>query len=160
MNLIHHICRCMPNILYLMGSDFISYYTEIKISHRCRFHEILYQNQNISWLQIAWDITLEPKYFMVTDFMGYYTKFEYLIVADFMRYFIRIKIFHGCRFHEVLHHNQNNLCLHISWDILPEWLQMSWDIPPELLYLIAADFMRYYTRIEISHGCRYHEILD
>ena len=158
MNLIHHICRCMPNILYLMGSDFISYYTKIKISHRCRFHEILYQNQNISWLQIAWDITLEPKYFMVTDFMGYYTKFEYLIVADFMRYFIRIKIFHGCRFHEVLHHNQNNLCLHISWDIYQNGcrcheifhqnyyislLQISWDITQESKYLMAADIMRY-----------------
>ena len=104
-------------------------------------HGLWYQ---ISQFQILSDIKPEPKY---------------LMVADFMRYFIRIKISHGCRFHKILHQNQNNLCLQISWDILPEWLQMSWDITPELLHLMTADFMRYYTGINLSDGCRYQEIL-
>ena len=108
---------------YLMVADFMTYYTRTKISHGCRFHEILHQNkniqwfheilhqsQNISWLQISWDITPESKY---------------LMVADFMRYYTRIKISHGCRFHEILHQNQN---------------------------ITIAYFVRYYTRIQISHG--------
>ena len=135
-------------------------YAQYPISHGLRFHKLLHQNQNISSLQISWNIIPEPKYFMVTDCMGYYTRTKIFHGYRFHGILHQIQISHSCRFHEVLHHNQNNLCLHISWDILPEWLQMSWDIPPELLYLIAADFMRYYTRIEISHGCRYHEILD
>ena len=131
-NPIYHICRCMLNILYLIGSDFMSYYTRIKISHGCRFHEISHQNQNISWLQISWDITPEAKYFMVTNFMIYYT---------------RIKISHGCRFHEIFDQNQN-----ISW------LQISWDITPESKYLMVAHFLRYFTRIKISHGYKFYEI--
>ena len=56
------------------------------------------------------------------------------MVADFVRYYTRNKITHGCRFHEILHQNQN-----ISW------LHISWDFTPELLYLMAANFMRYYA---------------
>ena len=62
MNPIHHIWRCMPNILYLMVANFMRYCTRIKISLGCWFHEILHQNQNISWLQISWDITPGSKY--------------------------------------------------------------------------------------------------
>ena len=82
-----------------MDTDIMRYYTSTKISHGCRFHEILYQNQNISWLQISYDITSESKYLMIADFMRYYTK---------------IKISHGFRFHEILHQNQNISWLQIS----------------------------------------------
>ena len=78
--LVHHNCKCKPKILL---AAFIA-----TISHGCRFHELLHQHHNISWLQISWDITLLPKYFVVTDFMRYYTRttiLQYLIVADFMR---------------------------------------------------------------------------
>ena len=45
-------------------------------------------------------------------------------------------------------------------DWLISCLQISWDITPtEPQYLMVEDFMRYYTRIAISFGCRYHEIL-
>ena len=67
----------------------------------------------ISWVQISWVITPKSKY---------------LVVADFMRYYTRIKISHGCRFHEILHQNHN-----ISW------LQISWEVIPGLLYLIVAE---------------------
>ena len=87
----------------------------------------------ISWVQISWYITPESKYVMVADFMRYYTK---------------IKISHGCVFHEILHQNHN-----ISW------LQISWDITPEQQYLIDADLVRYYTRTTVSHGFRFCEIL-
>ena len=60
-----------------MVADFMRYNTWIKKSHGCRFHEILRQNQNISWLQISWYIIPESKY---------------LIVAYFTRSFTRIKI--------------------------------------------------------------------
>ena len=72
MNPIYHICRCMPNILYIMGSDFMRYNTRIKISHGCRFHEIFHQNQNISFL------------------------------IRFLRYYARTTISHGCTFREIL----------------------------------------------------------
>ena len=49
---------------------------------------------------------------------------------------------------QILHQNQ-----YISW------LQISWDITLESKYLMIADFMRYYTKIKISHGFRFHEIL-
>ena len=62
-----------------------------------------------------------------------YSKSKYLMVANFMGYYTRIKIPHGCRYHETLHQNKK--------------------------YLMVADFMRYYTRINISHGCRFREIL-
>ena len=70
----------------------------------------------ISWVQIWWDITPESTYLMVTDFIRYYTK---------------IKISHGCIFHEILHQNQNISCLKISWAITPQ-----------SKYLMVADFMR------------------
>ena len=66
----------------------------------------------------------------------------------------------------------------ISVDVCPisciSWSQISWVISPKSKYLMVADFMRYYTRIKISHaedfmrfyarikishGCRFHEIL-
>ena len=50
------------------------------------------------------------------DFMSY-SKSKYLMVANFMGYYTRIKISHGCRFHEILHQNKK--------------------------YLMVADFMRY-----------------
>ena len=62
MNPIYHIWRCMPNILNLMVANFMRCYTSIKISLGCWFHEILHQNQNISWLQISWNITPGSKY--------------------------------------------------------------------------------------------------
>ena len=82
-----------------MVADFMRYFTRIKIFHGCRFYEILYQNQSISWLQILGDITPESKY---------------LMVAEFMRYYTTIKITHNhnilwCEFHEILHHNENIL---------------------------------------------------
>ena len=88
LNPIYHIRRCMPNILYLMVANFMRYCTRIKMSHGCRFHEILHQNQNIPCLLISWDITPESKYLMVADFT-------------------RIKISCGCKFHEILHQDQN-----------------------------------------------------
>ena len=42
-----------PGPQYLMVVDFVRYYTRTTISHGCRFCEILHQNHNISWLQIA-----------------------------------------------------------------------------------------------------------
>ena len=66
----------------------LKYFLEVTISYLHRFreifhldydiwylsfrvYEILNQNQNISWLQISWDITHEPQYLMVTDFVRY-----------------------------------------------------------------------------------------
>ena len=85
------------------------------------------------------------------------------MVANFMRYYTRIKISHGCRFHEILHQNQNISCWRFH-EILRQnknisWLQISWDITPESRYVMVVDIMRYYARIKISHGCRFHEIL-
>ena len=145
------------------------YYTKIKISHSCRFHEIIYQSQDISWLHISWHISPESKYLMVADFMRYYTKAlnrlnrleydsirvhliikwelyiipksKYLMAIDFMRYNMRTKISLGFRFLEILPQHQN-----ISW------LQMSWDITPEPQYFMAADFVRHYSRTKISPG--------
>ena len=117
------------------------YYTRNKICHGCRFHEILHQNYNISWLQISWDITPESKY---------------LMVSDFVRYFVRITISHGCRFHEILHQNHNIPWLQIWLDIFSQsqylTVQISWNITPSSKYLMVADFVRYYIRIKISHG--------
>ena len=107
-------------------------YAQYPISHGLRFHKLLHQNQNISSLQISWNIIPEPKYFMVSDCMGYYT---------------RTKIFHGYRFHGILHQNPN-----ISW------LRISWDISSESKYFMAADFMRYYTIIKITYACTFREI--
>ena len=99
-----------------MVAYFMRYYTRTKISHACRFHEILHTSLNISWLHISWDITLYP---------------QYLVVA----YFTRTKISRCCRFQEISHKNQN-----ISW------LQISGDITLYPQYLVVADFMRYYIR--------------
>ena len=107
------------------GCRFHEILSRVKISHGCIFHEIFHQYQNISLLQISWDILPESKY---------------LVVADFMRYYATIKISHGCRFHEILRQNQN-----ISW------LQISWYIIPESKYLIVAYFTRSFTRIKISY---------
>ena len=141
-------------------SDFMRYYTKPIISHRCRFPEILlqnhniswlcdmlHQNHNISWLQILWNITPHLQYLMLADFVRYYTSTQYLmfhislelrclIVLDFMRHFIRITIYHGCRFmryyytrttishscrfHDMLHQNHNISWMQISWDIMSE----------------------------------------
>ena len=67
-------------------------YAKYPVSHGCKFHEILHQNQNIPWLQISWDIAPESKY---------------PLVADFMRYYTRIKISRGCKFYEILRQDQN-----------------------------------------------------
>ena len=56
------------------------------------------------------------------------------MVSDYVRYDTEINISHGCRFREILHQDQ-----HISW------LQFSWHIRPGPQYLMAADFVRYYT---------------
>ena len=100
----------IPKSKYLMAANFMRYYTGIKISHGCRFHEILYQNQNISWLQISWDILPQSQYLVVRISWDITPESKYLMVANFMRYYTSIKISHGCRFHEILHQNQN-----ISW---------------------------------------------
>ena len=67
-------------------------YVQYPVSHGYKFHEILHQTYNISWLQVSCDITPESKY---------------LMVADFMRHYIKIKISHSCRFREILHQDQN-----------------------------------------------------
>ena len=117
------------------SANFMRYYTRIKMSHGCRFHEILHQNQNISWLQISWDILPQSQYLVVRISWDITPESKYLMVADFMRYNTRITISHGCRFHEILHQNQNISWLQISWDITPEskylMVQISWDITPE-----------------------------
>ena len=134
MNPIYYIWRCMPNIIswlqiswditpeskYLIVTDFMRYYIRIKISHGCRFHNILHQNQNISWLQISWDITPESKYPMAADFMRYYTRikishgcrsdeiFTTITIshgANFMRYYTITTIFYSWRFCDTLHQN-------------------------------------------------------
>jgi hypothetical protein len=73
--------------------------------HGCRFCDIIHQNNNISWLQISWDITPLPQYLMAADFVIYYT---------------RPPITHGWRFHEVLHQNHNISWMQIAWDIITE----------------------------------------
>ena len=157
-----------------MVADFVRYYTRTPIFHGCWFHEILYQitishgyrfrdilHQNLKsvWLQISWDITQEP---------------QYLRVADFMRYCTRTTISHGCRFHDIIHHNHNISWLTIAWDIAPkpQYLMVAdfvryytstqylmFHISLELRCLIVLDFMRHFIRITISHDCRFHEIL-
>ena len=128
-----------------MVADFVRYYT--RISNGCRFHEILHQNRNISWLQTSSDISPESLYLMAADFMIYYTL---------------TSIYHICRFYEILNQNHN-----ISWlqfhemshsNLNISFLRISWDFTPESQYLMVADFMRYYTRIPISQGCKFHEI--
>ena len=83
------------------GCRFYEIIHRITISHCCRFCEILHQNHNISWLQISWYNTPKP---------------HYLMVANFIRYFTNTTIFHGCRFDEIIHQNHNISWLQISWD--------------------------------------------
>ena len=109
-----HIILCLlivwdiiPNPQYLMAAYFMIYYSKTTISHGCWFHEIysrttishgclfcdiLYQNHNISWLQISWDITQLS---------------HYLIVEDFLIFYMRSSMFHGCRFDKILHQDHN-----------------------------------------------------
>ena len=49
---------------------------------------------------------------------------------------------------KLLHQNQNN-----------PWLHISWDTTPEQKCLLVLDFMRYCTLTSIYHGCRFREIL-
>ena len=54
------------------------------------------------------------------------------------------------------------LDLWIDWTdlvYLIGWLKDWNDITPETKYVMVEDFMRYYNRITISHGCRFYEIL-
>ena len=109
-------CRIYEILRQILVAEFARYYTrtsifhgcwllnQITISHGCRFRDILNQNLNSIWLQISWDITQEP---------------QYLMVADFMRYYTRTTISHGCRFCEILHQNHNISWLQILWDIRP-----------------------------------------
>ena len=59
------------------------------------------------------------------------------MVADFMKYHTKIKISHGCRFHEILHKNLNISSLQIWCDILPQsqylMERISWHVTPEAL---------------------------
>ena len=77
------------------------------------FVKLLSQNNKISWLHISLDIPPEP---------------QYLKVANILRYFIKIKISHAYRYHEIFHQSQNILWLYVD------------------------------IKIKISHGYRYHEI--
>ena len=97
----------------------------LQVCHNIFRLKILHQSHNISWLQISWDISQEPRYFMVADFTRYYTRFkishgcifceifkagpQYLIIAD-LRYYTRTTISHSCRCYEILNQNHN-----ISW---------------------------------------------
>ena len=53
----------------------------------------------------------------------------------------------------ILDISSGQVCHNISW------LKIQWDITPKPKYLMVPDFMRYYTKTTISHGCRFHEIL-
>ena len=59
------------------------------------YYEILHSHLNISWMKISWDITPEP---------------QYIMVADFVRYCTSTTISHDCITCEKLHQNPN-----ISW---------------------------------------------
>ena len=76
-----------PEPKYLM----MRYNTLTSTSHGYRFHEILPQNHNISWLLILAKtsclITFSP--------------------CPLKWYFHRIKISHSCRFHEISHQDHN-----------------------------------------------------
>ena len=82
---------------------------------------------------------------------------------NFIFFHITITIFH------FLSHNYNNIFrlnqISCSFRFMRyiirhniSWLQISWDITPKPQHLTVADFMRYYTKTTISHGCRFHEI--
>ena len=146
------------NPIYLMVADFMRYYTRIKISHDCRFHEILKQNQNISWLQISWDITPESKYLMVADFMRYYFGlfslfvFLSLVLCPYVLY-VCIIVFMSA------YHISKSIYLII---LKPKKRYgvtdkpnardcLLWDIAPRSQYLIIVLFMRYYTMFTIYH---------
>ena len=90
---------------------------------------------------------------MVADFMRYLPESKYLMVANFMRYYTRIKISYGCR------SINQSICISGFYKDIVDRLWISRDITPESKYTMVADFTTYYTRIKISHGCRFHEIL-
>ena len=89
-----------------------------KISHACR----VYENNNISWLQVSWDITPGPqwsKYLSVRGILHHIhnipglqnlwdvsQKQQYLMVANFVKYYTNTTISHSCRFCEILHWRQ------------------------------------------------------
>ena len=56
-----------PEPQYLIVEDFVRYDTITTIYHGCRFCEILHQNPNISWMQVAWDIITEPYLILVAN---------------------------------------------------------------------------------------------
>ena len=92
-----------------MAIDIMRYFIQIKISHVYRYHEIFYQDQNISCLQISWDISSRSKY---------------LMVKNIMRYLIKIKISHNYRYQEIFHLDQNISWLLTSWDISSKYIMV------------------------------------
>ena len=111
------------------GWIFLRYYAITMITQSCRFHEILHQNHNISFLQIC------VRYYTRTTIThrcrfhdrDITPKPQYLMVAYFMRYNNINTISHGCRIYEILHQIHN-----ISW------LQNLWYITPDQYYIILC----------------------
>ena len=116
---LRYIIRPSPS-QYLMVPYFMRYYTRTTISHGFIFHEILNQNQTISWLQISLNITPVSQYLTVADFMRYYTRTPISHVSDFMRYYTKPIISHRCRFPDILLQNHNISWLKILWYVTPE----------------------------------------
>ena len=59
----------LPGSQYLIFAYFMRYFTIFKISHNLRFLRY-YQDQNISYLYISWDISPVSQYLMVEDFIS------------------------------------------------------------------------------------------
>ena len=138
----------LPGSQYLIFVYFMRYFTGFTISHM-RY----YQDHNISYLHISWDMSPFSKYLIVKDFWD--TN--------------RITISHICIFHEIFHRFYNILKLKILWDVtritishicifyeIFYWVHnISYEILPGSQYLIFAYFMRYFTIFKISHNLRF-----
>ena len=123
----------------------------IKISHGYRFHEIIRHNQNISSLQIWWDIVPQSQYLMVRISWDITPESKYLMVADFMRYYTRTTISHRTKGQKVKYTKYRKT---VRW-----WAAGFMRYLPELWYLMIADYMTYNTGTTISFDCRFHVIL-